>query len=89
MTTFGQRAKMYRRWWVEKRAKYGPIWVASAPTPEGATPLFSVPRADKVDHSFSAVFERGTRHYAFTSEEARDDFVRVWPEAQKCEDPLP
>lgn len=86
--SFGHRVAMYKRWWTERRVQRGPIWVAVAPTPEAASPLFPAPRADKVYHEWSAVFVKGKRHYAFLSEEERDAFVRAWPEAQACEDPI-
>lgn len=77
----------YRDWWKSK-TRGRDLFFATAPTPEGASPLFTAPDVKHIDNAFSAVFLRGQRHYAFKSVEERDDFVSEYAEAQACNDPL-
>lgn len=67
-----------RKLWKEKTKQYDAKFFGTAPTrlpPTG------------VDHLFSVVFVRGTRHFAFKSEEQRDAFVSVFNGAEPCVDP--
>lgn len=61
-------------------------YFAQAPTPEASS---ASPDLMQVQHSVSAVFERGTRVYAFCTQRERDDFVMTYRTASICDNPWP
>lgn len=79
MTTEGNRIRGYRNWWKKNVDKYGAEHYAFAPVGD-ADPK-------KVDHLFSAMVERGERHFAFRTREARDAFIATHASAGVCQDP--
>lgn len=85
--SFGSRVRTYTMWWRKRRAAYGTLWCAKAPVGIGPSDK-TKPRADRVDHAMSAVFERGWRVYAFHTEAQRNDFLSNWSCAVACEDPV-
>lgn len=83
--------------WKDRRAKrMGIAWYCAVvqQNPRGMTLLENIakhptPRPERIHHVLSAVMKAGYRHYAFNSESQRDGFVKDWPTASACEDPVP
>lgn len=69
-------------------AKYRDRFYATHPTPgRGPFDRSKFPDPTKVTHTFSGVLVSGTRIWAFDTEEERDRFTALWPNAQKSEQP--